>query len=78
MDSCVRETITGGTVTVGIDHSEVRGGQVSRTTLDCGAKVFELTGSTNAPQVAGRVFRGGFSPETAPSIGNILTGSDGL
>jgi hypothetical protein len=29
-DACLRETITGGTVTIGIDQSEVQGGQVAR------------------------------------------------
>lgn len=56
MNSCVRETITGGTVTIGIDHSTVQGGTVSRTNLDCGSNGFVLTSSTT--EFAGRVFRG--------------------
>jgi hypothetical protein len=36
MYSCVRETITGGTVTIGTDQSEVKAGKVTRTKLDCG------------------------------------------
>jgi hypothetical protein len=76
LDSCVRETITGGTVIVGIDHSEVRGGTVSRTNLDCGSNGFELTGST--AQVAGRALRGLPQPETEQSRGGILSDSNGL
>jgi hypothetical protein len=60
-----RETITGGTVIIGIDYSEVRGGKVTRTKLDCGSNLFELTGST--AQVAGRALRGLPRPETEPS-----------
>lgn len=33
--SCVRETITGGTVTIGAKHSEVLGGDVSTETVQC-------------------------------------------
>jgi hypothetical protein len=76
LDSCFRETITGGTVIIGIDHSEVRGGKVTRTKLDCGPNLFELTGST--AQVAGRALRGLPLPETEPSRGGILSGSNGL
>ena len=76
LDSCLRETITGGTVIVGIDHSEVQGGKVTRTKLDCGSNLFELTGST--AQVAGRALRGLPRPETEPSRGGILSDSNGL
>ena len=64
-DACLRETITGGTVTIGIDRSEVQGGQVARIKLDCGSRLFELTGSTGAAA----------QPETAPSGGDIPGGS---
>ena len=57
LHSCVRETITGGTVTVGVDQSEVRAGKVTRTKLDCGKIMFVPTGNSDA-QFAGRVFRG--------------------
>jgi hypothetical protein len=57
MYSCVRETITGGTVTVGTDQSEVKAGKVTRTKVDCGEDVFVLTGGSEV-QMAGRVFRG--------------------
>ena len=67
LDSCLRETITGGTVIIGIDHSEVRGGKVTRTKLDCGSNLFELTGAT--AHVAGRALRSLPLPETEPSRG---------
>ena len=54
--SCVRETITGGTVTVGLDRSQVQSGEVQRTAGGCGAGKSELTG---AQSIAGRIFRGG-------------------
>jgi len=57
LHSCVRETITGGTVTIGIDHSEVQAGKLTRTTLDCGERTFVLTGGSEI-EFAGRVFRG--------------------
>jgi hypothetical protein len=74
-DACLRETITGGTVTIGIDRSEVQGGQVARTKLDCGSRLFELTGSTGAAQVPGRALRGMAHPEMAPSSGALPDGS---
>lgn len=57
LHSCIRETITGGVVTVGIDQSEVQAGKVTRTKLDCRESMFVLTGNTDA-QFAGRVLRG--------------------
>jgi len=56
-DSCVRETVTGGTVTVGTEQSEVRSGQVNRIQGYCAtAKKVKLSdGETNA---GGRAFRG--------------------
>jgi len=55
-NSCARETITGGTVTVGIERSEVQSGDVKRVSGSCGAGKVELTA---APSIAGRIFRGG-------------------
>src|SRR4051794_37521374 len=37
MSSCMRETITGGKVTVGTDQSEVQAGKVTRTKVACDA-----------------------------------------
>jgi hypothetical protein len=55
--SCWRETITGGTVTVGADQSEVRLGKVERTKVACDAGRMQLT-EQQASQSAGMVFRG--------------------
>jgi hypothetical protein len=57
MSSCLRETITGGTVRVGTDWSEVHAGEVQRTRGQCdvGGKLV-LTGAQS--QIGGRVFRG--------------------
>jgi hypothetical protein len=57
--SCVRETITGGTVTIGTDRSQVQSGEVKRFVGQCGAGKMELTGTQSA--IAGRTFRGGFT-----------------
>ena len=56
--SCLRETITGGTVTVGLDRSQVQSGDVKRFVGPCVAGKIELTG---AQSVGGRIFRGGFT-----------------
>jgi hypothetical protein len=53
--SCVRETITGGTVTIGTEQSEVRSGEVRRTQGQCG-KAAPISG---AVAIAGRTYRGG-------------------
>jgi len=53
--SCLQETITGGTVTVGLDRSQVRSGEVQRSVGRCG----EGKKVTDAQSVAGRTFRGG-------------------
>ena len=41
-DSCTRETVTGGTITVGTEQSEVRSGKVTRTKGQCGDSKIEL------------------------------------
>jgi hypothetical protein len=56
LSSCLRETITGGTVRVGPDWSEVQSGEVQRFREECGAGKMVLTG-TQSP-IAGRAFRG--------------------
>jgi hypothetical protein len=55
--SCVRETITGGTVTIGIDGSQVQAGEIKRFDGRCGAGKMVLTGAQN--DIGGRPFRGG-------------------
>jgi hypothetical protein len=56
-DSCVREIITGGTVTIGREQSEVRSGEVKRTTGKCAIGKFEVTGISDV-NVSGKTFRG--------------------
>jgi len=58
--SCVRETITGGTVTVGIDRSLVLSGQIRRFEGPCDAPGnMVLTSEHSEIVIAGRTFRGG-------------------
>jgi hypothetical protein len=57
LKSCWRETIFGGTVTVGIERSEVELGKVERTKTECQAGQMQLT-PQQANQSAGMVFRG--------------------
>jgi hypothetical protein len=56
MSSCLRETITGGTVTVGTDQSEVQGAKVARTKVACDAGKMVLA-TDQAGQFGGRIFR---------------------
>jgi hypothetical protein len=56
MASCVRETITGGTVIIGTDSSEVQSGEVVRIRGQCSADKFVLTSAQTA--IGGRSFRG--------------------
>jgi hypothetical protein len=55
MSSCLQETITGGTVTVGTDWSEVQSGKVQRLRGQCGGGKMVLTGEQSP--IAGRSFR---------------------
>ena len=52
LKSCWRETITGGTVTVGTEQSQVAGGEVARVLVQCeGGKMMlsaELAGKSGA------------------------------
>jgi hypothetical protein len=61
LNSCQRETITGGVVTVGAERSDVRDGDVQRETVACDAGRLRLS-----PQQAARsgvmVFRGPPAP----------------
>jgi hypothetical protein len=55
-DSCVRETITGGIVTIGTDQSEVRSGEVTRMRGQCVVGRVDIT--DGQVSVGGRSFRG--------------------
>src|SRR5713226_2779068 len=65
MSSCVRETIIGGTVTVGTDQSEVQAGKVARTTVPCDAGKL-LLAADQAAQFGGRIFRSAPANVSAP------------
>jgi hypothetical protein len=69
MSSCVQETITGGTVTIGTDQSEVQSGSVKRTRVQCDAGKMLLGGEQASP-LAGSVLRGG------PRVGESASASD--
>jgi hypothetical protein len=56
MKSCWRETITGGTVTVGSEQSDVKQGKVERSKVSCDGGQMQLT-AQQAGQSAGMVFR---------------------
>jgi len=56
MKSCWHETITGGTVTVGSEQSDVKQGKVERSKVSCDGGRMQLT-AQQAAQSAGMVFR---------------------
>jgi hypothetical protein len=56
LKSCEHETITGGTVTVGVEHSEVDGGKVAHTKVACDGGKVELS-SRQATETAATAFR---------------------
>ena len=56
LKSCVRETIAGGTVTVGTEQSTVGGGKVDRQTVKCDGGKLALTADQSAKSGA-MVFR---------------------
>jgi hypothetical protein len=62
--SCWSETITGGTVTVGLEQSEVQGGKVNRLKVPCNGGKIALT-AKQANQSAGTSFR---APEDDPVV----------
>jgi len=56
LKSCEHETITGGTVTVGAERSDVKDGQIVRAKVNCGGGKLQLT-SQQASQSAASAFR---------------------
>jgi len=56
LQSCWREKITGGMVTVGTERSEVQGGKVERTQVKCGGGQIQLS-AAQAVQSAGVISR---------------------
>jgi hypothetical protein len=65
MSSCMQETITGGTVTVGTRQSEVRAGKVRRIKVQCDAGKM-LVGNEKVGMFAGSISRGEVRPADAP------------
>jgi len=65
--SCAHETITGGTVKVGLAQSEVSGGHVARHKVACDGGRLEL-GSAQAAVSAASSFRGIESAERTPTL----------
>ena len=57
LNSCTRETITGGTVTVGTEQSEVVSGKVERTKVRCD-RARASASAEYVIQSSGHVFRG--------------------
>jgi hypothetical protein len=56
LKSCEHETITGGTVTVGADHSDVADGQIARAKVPCDGGKIRLS-SQQASKSAATAFR---------------------
>jgi hypothetical protein len=75
LKSCWRETIIGGTVTVGAEQSEVQGGQVERSRVKCSGGRMQLT-AEQAVQSAGVISRswGASTQPATPEPQMILYG----
>ena len=69
--SCVRETITGGTVTVGTERSDVVGGEVSSETVQCDGGQLRLT-AQQASQSGVVIYRALPKPGAAPADANAV------
>lgn len=65
LKSCWRETIRGGTVTVGAEQSDVSGGTVDRAKVGCDGGKMELA-AAQSKQSAAMVFRKAPGPNTPP------------
>lgn len=68
LNSCVRETIEGGTVKIGLKQSEVQSGDVKRETVECDAGKMMTTSGQDLDN-AGYVFReAGAAKESVPKF----------
>lgn len=75
--SCLRETIQGGHVTIGAENSKVAGGKVSAETVPCAAG--QVIASGRSADVAGAVFRkGAFEGASKPNPDILLHGTGPL
>jgi hypothetical protein len=77
LKSCWRETIVGGTVTVGAEQSDVQDGNVERQKIDCDGGRLILT-AQQASQSAGMVVRGLGTKASEPEPQVTLFGASPL
>ncbi|HUI96289.1 MAG TPA: hypothetical protein VLX44_11090 [Xanthobacteraceae bacterium] len=71
LKSCTRETITGGTITVGVQHSDVKAGTVERAIIPCDAERMLLT-SEPRHEAAGLAFRSAVISDGGQPSGRAL------
>lgn len=76
LKSCWSEAITGGTVTVGNDQSDVQGGNVKRTKVMCDGGRIELT-AKQANQSAGTSFRASDDEFTLYGLSPVIDANSG-
>jgi hypothetical protein len=67
LKSCWRETISGGTVTIGAEQSDVQGGTAERAKVACEAARMQLTAELASKSGAG-VFRRGQNAKVRPQF----------
>ncbi len=66
LSSCIRETISGGAVKIGVTESEALSGKIERTTVDCDAsQMLQAVGQTN--DSASLIVRGENAPTLKPA-----------
>jgi hypothetical protein len=66
LTSCWRETITGGTVTVGTEESDVVNGKIERSRVECQANNKAQVDPALADRSGGMIFRG--NPRLTPQV----------
>jgi uncharacterized protein YhdP len=76
LDSCIRETISGGLIKIGTSQSDVQDGNVQRDKVECSLKQLSLTEATQ-DQSATTVFRPLFDnlvKQTLPDVSPFILG----